>query len=214
MTVARSGMVFLFSVRGRMLRVAKNSADPLKSAGGIRAQRRTIPMSHTNSSTGSRMAGLQPFDNVAKTGSSNDRCESLVLLRRGFAVCRTLGRLLLIVLLAAISSDRAFASCGDYLHTRTSSPAVSVAHHDVEATPGDEHQRKAPCSGPECRSVPRSPAIPPVVPSGVVRNSELAMVDLEILIESSGHQNAFVRISSARVARGFPAQIDVPPECV
>ena len=159
------------------------------------------------------MAGLQPFDKAAMTGSSNDRCEASVLLRRGWAVWRTPGRLLLVVILAAISCDRAFASCGDYLHTRTSSPAVSMAFHAAEMLPDAGQQRKVPCSGPECRSFPRSPAVPPVVPGGVVRNPELAMADFETLIESSGPQNAFVRISSARVVRGFPAQIDVPPEC-
>ena len=159
------------------------------------------------------MTVFQPFDTVATTGSSNDRCESSLVLRYGWSVWRTLGRLLLIVIVAAISSDRAFASCGDYLHTRTSSPAVSTAHHSAEAMFGEQEERKIPCSGPECRSVPRYPTIPPAVPGGVVRSFELAMVDFGILIESSSSQNAFVRLSSARVARGFPAQIDVPPEC-
>ena len=159
------------------------------------------------------MADFQPFDNAATTGSSNDRCESSLGLRYGWTVWRTLGRLLLIVVVAAMSSDRAFASCGDYLHTRTSSPAVSMAHDAAEPTFGEQGERKLPCSGPECRSIPRSPEIPPVVPGGVVRSSELAVVDFGILIEASSSQNAFVRISSARVARGFPAQIDVPPEC-
>jgi hypothetical protein len=134
-------------------------------------------------------------------------------LRYGWTFGRTLGRLLLIVVLAAMSSDRAFASCGDYLHTRTSSPAASMGHDSADATLEQHGERKIPCSGPECRSVPRIPAIPPVVPSGVVRSPELAMVDFGILIESSGPQNAFMRVSNARVARGFPAQIDVPPEC-
>ena len=160
------------------------------------------------------MAVFQPFDTAATKGSSNDRCESTIALRYCWNVLRTVGRLLLIVVVAAISSDRAFASCGDYLHTRTSSPAVSMANNASEATSGEQGERKPPCSGPECRSVPRSPSIPPVVPGGVVRNPELAMVDFGILVESSSPQNAFVRISSARVARGFPTQIDVPPECV
>ena len=159
------------------------------------------------------MAVFQPFDTAATTGSSNDRCESSRVLRRSWNVWRAFGQLLLIVAVAAISFDRAFASCGDYLHTRTSSPAVSTTHRSAEAMFGEQEERKIPCSAPECRSVPRSPAIPPAVPGGVVRNSELAMVDFGMLIESSSSQNAFVRISSARVARGFPAQIDVPPEC-
>ena len=160
------------------------------------------------------MTVSQPFDNAATNGSSNDRCESSLVLRHGWTVLRTLGRLLLIVVVAAISSDRAFASCGDYLHTRTSTPAVAVGHQAAEATFREQDERKLPCSGPECRSVPRFPPIPPVVPGGVVRNPELAMADFGILIESPGPLNAFMRISSARVARGFPAQIDVPPECV
>ena len=160
------------------------------------------------------MAVFQPFDTDAMTGSSNDRCESSVVVRHGWNVWRILGRLLLLVIAAAISSDRAFASCGDYLHTRTSSPAVSVGYDAAEATLEQQGERKLPCSGPECRSVPRFPAIPPIVPGGVVRTPELAMVDFGILIESSGPQNAFMRVISARVARGFPAQIDVPPECV
>ena len=159
------------------------------------------------------MADFQPFDTAATTGSSNDCCESSLLLRYGWTFGRTLGRLLLIVVLAAMTSDRAFASCGDYLHTRTSSPAVSTAHHSAEVMFGEQEERKIPCSGPECRSVPRAPAIPPVVPGGVVRSPELAMVDFGILIQSSGPQNSFIRVSSARVARGFPAQVDVPPEC-
>ena len=159
------------------------------------------------------MAVFQPFHTAATTGSSNDCCESSFALRYGWTVWRTLGRLLVIVIVAAISCDRAFASCGDYLHTRTSSPAVSTAHHSAEAMFGEQEDRKIPCSGPECRSVPRFPTIPPAVPGGVVRSSELAMVDFGILIESSSSQNAFVRMSSARVVRGFPAQIDVPPEC-
>lgn len=160
------------------------------------------------------MAGLQPLDNVATKGSSNHRCESRDLLHRGWAAWRTLGQLLLVVLLAVVSSDRAFASCGDYLHTRTSSPTVSMANHAAEVMPDAHQQRKVPCSGPECRSFPRSSAIPPVVPSGVVRNPELATADIGTMIESSSPLNAFVRTSSARVARGFPAPIDVPPECV
>lgn len=160
------------------------------------------------------MADFQPSDTVATTGSSNDRCESALVLRHGWNIWRILGRLLLLVIAAASSSDRAFASCGDYLHTRTSSPAASAMGHDAtEVTLEQQDERKLPCSGPECRSVPRSPAIPPVVPGGVVRTPELAMVDFGIFIESSGPQNAFMRVSSARVARGFPAQIDVPPEC-
>ena len=170
-------------------------------------------MSRTYSRTGSRMDGLQPSDNAATIGSSNHRCESSVLLRRGWAALRALGRLLLIVIVAAVSSDRAFASCGDYLHTRTSSPTVSTGHDAVETPRGQQGERKRPCSGPECRSVPRSPAMPPVVPPGVVRNPDLAMVDFGMLIESTGLQNAFMRISSARLVRGFPSQIDVPPEC-
>jgi hypothetical protein len=159
------------------------------------------------------MADFQPFDTAATTGSSNDRCESFSVLRQGWSIWRTLGRTLLMVLFALISSDRAFASCGDYLHTRTSSPAVSRGHDVAEVPAGEQGERKIPCSGPECRSVPRFPTIPPVVPGGVVRTPELAMVDFGILIESPSPHNAFVRISSARVARGFPTQIDVPPEC-
>lgn len=160
------------------------------------------------------MAVFQPFDTAARKDSSHDRCESSVVSRQGWTVSRILGRLLLVMLLAVISSDRALASCGDYLHTRTSSPAVSMVYHAAQVTFAEDHERKVPCSGPECRSVPRFPAIPPVVPGGVVRNSELAMVDFGILIESPGCHNAFMQICSARVARGFPAQIDVPPECV
>jgi hypothetical protein len=159
------------------------------------------------------MAVFQPFDKATINGSSIDRCESSAVLRQGWTAWRTLGRLLLIVIAAAMSSDRAFASCGDYLHTRTSSPSVSTAIHVPEVMLGEQDERKLPCSGPECRSVPRFPTIPPVVPGGVVRSPELAMVDFGILIESSGPQNAFMRVSNARVARGFPAQIDVPPEC-
>ncbi|MFO1002259.1 MAG: hypothetical protein U0936_18165 [Planctomycetaceae bacterium] len=170
-------------------------------------------MSRTYSLTGPQMADFQPFDTAATTGSSNDRCESTLVLRHGWTFGRTLGRLLLIVVLAAMTSGRAFASCGDYLHTRTSSPAASMGHDSAEATLRQHGERKIPCSGPECRSVPRFPTIPPVVPGGAVRNSELAMVDFGILIDSSSPQNAFVCICSARVTRGFPAQIDVPPEC-
>jgi hypothetical protein len=159
------------------------------------------------------MAVCQTFDTVTLTGSSNIRCESFVELRNARTIRLSLGWLLLALLLSGFWSGQAFASCGDYLHTRTSSPAVSMAHHAAQAMLAEDHDRKIPCSGPECRSVPRSPAIPPVVPAGVVRNSELAMVDFGILIESSSPQNAFVRVRSARVARGFPAQIDVPPEC-
>jgi hypothetical protein len=159
------------------------------------------------------MAVFQPSDTAATTGSSNYRCESSLSLRHGRATWLSIGRLLVGFLLSVFWSERAFASCGDYLHTRTSSPAVSTAHDVAEVPPGEQGEHRIPCSGPECRSFPRSPAIPPVVPGGVVRNSELAMVDFGILIESSSPQNAFVRISSARVARGFPAQIDVPPEC-
>jgi hypothetical protein len=159
------------------------------------------------------MAVFQSSDTAATTGSSNDRCESSLSLRHGRTTWLSIGRLLLGLLLSLFWSERALASCGDYLHTRTSSPAVSTAQDMAEVPPEEQGDRKLPCLGPECRSVPRSPAIPPVVPSGVVRNCELAMVDFGILIESSSPQNAFVRISSARVARGFPAQIDVPPEC-
>lgn len=158
------------------------------------------------------MAVFQPFD-TSTTGSSNSRCESSLSLRHSRTTWLSLGRLLLGLLLSVFWSERVFASCGDYLHTRTSSPAVSTAQDLAEVPPGEHGDRKLPCSGPECRSVPRSPAIPPVVPGGIVRTSELAMVDFGILIESSSPQNAFVRISSARVARGFPTQIDVPPEC-
>jgi hypothetical protein len=158
------------------------------------------------------MAVFQPFDTFT-TGSSNRRCESSLALRHGRTTRLSLGQLVLGLLLAVLWSERAFASCGDYLHTRTSSPAVSTSDDVAEMTPGEQGEKRSPCSGPECRSVPQSPAIPPVVPGGVVRTSELAMVDFGILIESSSTQNAFVRISSARVARGFPAQIDVPPEC-
>lgn len=160
------------------------------------------------------MTVFQPFDTAATTGSSNDRCESSIFLRHGWNVWRILGRFLLLVIVVAVSSDRAFASCGDYLHTRTSSPAASDMGHDAaEVTLEQQGERKLPCSGPECRSVPRFPTIPPAVPGGVVRTPELAMVDFGILIESSGPQKAFMRVSSARVARGFPSQIDVPPEC-
>ena len=89
------------------------------------------------------MAVFQPFDTAATKGSSNDRCESTIALRYCWNVLRTVGRLLLIVVVAAISSDRAFASCGDYLHTRTSSPAVSMANNASEATSGDQGERKA-----------------------------------------------------------------------
>ena len=192
----------------------KKSLERYKSAGGILDQRRTIHWSRVNSRTGPEMTVFQPFDTAATSGSSNDRCESSLVLRHGWNVWRMLGRLILIVIAAAISSDRAFASCGDYLHTRTSSPAVSMGHDAAESTLEEQGERKLPCSGPECRSVPRLPTIPPVVPGGVVRTPELAMVDFGIPIESSGHQGSFLRISSARVARGVPTQIDVPPECV
>lgn len=160
------------------------------------------------------MAVFQQFDKSATSGSSIDCCESSPVLRRGGDFGRSLGRLLLIGIVAVISSDRAFASCGDYLHTRTSSPAVSVANDAAAPTFGEKDERKLPCSGPECRSMPRSPSIPPVVPGGVVRHPDWAMVDLGILIESSAPEEAFLRVPSALMARGFPAQIDVPPECV
>ena len=159
------------------------------------------------------MAVFQPSDTAATTGSSNDRCESSLSLRHDRTTWLSLGRLLLGLLLCVFWSERAIASCGDYLHTRTSSPAVSTTHDVPEVTRGEQGEQRVPCSGPECRSVPQSPAIPPVVPGGIVRTSELAMFDFGILIESSSPQNAFVRISSARIARGFPTQIDVPPEC-
>lgn len=158
------------------------------------------------------MAVFQLFDTFT-TGSSNSRCESSLALRHNRTTRLSFGQFVLGLLLAVFWSERAFASCGDYLHTRTSSPAVSTSDDVAEMTPGEQGEQRIPCSGPECRSVPQSPAIPPLVPGGVVRTSELAMVDFGILIESSSPQNAFVRISSARVARGFPAQIDVPPEC-
>lgn len=164
------------------------------------------------SETGRKMAVCQPFDTVTTTGSSNNGCESRVFLRRR-AILLSLARFLLVLLLGIIWSDQTFGSCGDYLHTRTSSPAVSMVHDAGQFPQGEKGEQRIPCSGPECRSMPQTPVIPPVVPGGVVRSYESAMADFGPLIELSSCQIAFVRISSARVTRGFPAQIDVPPEC-
>lgn len=160
------------------------------------------------------MSVPQAFSTALKTDSSHDRCESSVVLRRSWNCWRTLGRLFLLILFAVLSPDRAFASCGAYLHTRTSSPAVSIVRQAIQVIATEHNEGTIPCSGPECRSIPRSSAIPPAIPGIFVRSSESAMVDSGILVESSDARDVFVRISSARVARGFPAQIDVPPECI
>ena len=124
------------------------------------------------------------------------------------------GRMAVVVALLVVVSSQAHGSCGDYLHTRTSSPTVAGTHRTMERTQNDEQKPRVPCSSPECRSAPESPLVPPAVPSGSVRNLENAIADVRLAIETAGDQNAFVRVSSSRSTRGFPPQIDVPPECV
>ena len=124
-----------------------------------------------------------------------------------------IGRMALVVALFVAASDQAQGSCGDYLHTRTSSPTVANTQRTSERTHGDEQKPQVPCSGPECRSAPKSPLVPPATPIESVRNSENAIASFRLAIETADNKNAFVRVSSSHAARGFSPQIDVPPEC-
>jgi|GEM_PF-3100089 hypothetical protein len=125
-----------------------------------------------------------------------------------------IARIALVVALLLAASDQAMGSCGDYLHTRTSSPTVANSQRTSEQTDRDEQKSRVPCSGPECRSAPSSPLVPPATPIGSVRSSENAIAGFRLAIETADDKNAFVRVSSSHAARGFPPQIDVPPECV
>lgn len=146
------------------------------------------------------------------SGTSAGEADRVV--RRGRERCRVVGQVWVILFLTTIGADRAVASCGDYLHTRMSSPTISLAHRGSEQVETNEQKPEVPCSGPECRSVPKSSAIPPVTPGGSLRSPESAMIDVGLAVESPDAGNAFVRVHSFQAARGFPEQIDVPPECV
>jgi len=119
-------------------------------------------------------------------------------------------------LAAALSSNRAAASCGDYLHRRH---VPSVMQHSAEPISRDtaadvtrpvSHPPTRPCSGPECGKAP----LPLPIVAPIQSSRPDAGLPERYLAASREQGSTFPAMAAcdARAERGFPRLIDVPPE--
>ncbi|MCA9058346.1 MAG: hypothetical protein KDA85_07600 [Planctomycetaceae bacterium] len=149
---------------------------------------------------------------------------------------RMIAATLLLVVVGALSAERAFCSCGDYLHTRSSTGLRAVALPTTESSRSAVAQLQdgllsvqgqvgvkvatrpiphhCPCQGPQCRrsELPNGPASPgvPVVRSSVP--DALAGQSLQNELQHVSRQAG--QTSRVFASRGFPLALLIPPEAI
>lgn len=151
----------------------------------------------------------------------------MACLNQAVICLRRTARLLSLVVAGIVCSSHVDASCGDYLHTRTSHPemdhtvdryantsltAQEVANVFSDVVFSRHPNPQLPCSEPGCRQSDDS-APPPVAltgPNGQVRNAGIATFPASIVVPGIGRS---CESRDAEAVPGFPALIYIPPEC-
>ena len=110
-------------------------------------------------------------------------------------------------MLGVASGIPAIASCGDYLHTKNSQPAVQ----DQKETEQPEQNSQTPCHGKGCQRQ-EDPAAPPVpAPSSPTPPAPDEAVPSERLTARCGDCVGGVVAECGQTRRGFPVRVDRPP---
>lgn len=128
----------------------------------------------------------------------------------------------MVALLAVVFwAEAAEGSCGDYLHRKTKENAAAESsgfHHGgtalLDAAPWTHPESPPkPCSGPGCRSLPTGPLLPlaSMVHGTRVNDVVAVLQQTNCPVVSSDRRLPVPR--DVVPDRGFPQQIEIPPEC-
>ncbi len=120
------------------------------------------------------------------------------------------------VMSVLLSSNDAFATCGDYLHSRNMKAHHPMAGHD--AVDGESSQKptvpvRTPCQGPQCQNREHVPIAPMTVPTSVAQRTVEDALPSFVLTHSLDVVRQGVEYHEAALSAsdGFVSRLERPP---
>lgn len=135
------------------------------------------------------------------------------------------GILISLLVAGSACSNKAHASCGDYVHSRQSQALEQQSHdHTAEVGYGNAANHRfadvprlpspMPCFGPGCHRSSRPESLPPWLPLHRVRLNDSLMVSHQVNSPESMRAFCVVPTCEGHAKLGFPQLIEIPPEVV